>query len=208
MKGFVPRGWALEFAKRGDLDEDEREDAVMVLRMRDPHNVLTNEGFGVEAFNTNPRMLVVVFATGDGYRLMLQDGVLIPRADSPTMDDYLDGEAALGIRRGAFTVTLHAWASMGTWSASDITFTFSYQDDCFGLIGYDSQHLHRGSGALTNISINYVTRQATIATGNIGVDEMQQSRQIVPGLPRRCLSEVGDGFAFDPELRSAMGQGD
>src|SRR5690554_4453847 len=56
-EAFVPPGWRLERLARGRLDDDGREDALLVLRMDDPVNVVDGAGPGPGRFDTNPRML-------------------------------------------------------------------------------------------------------------------------------------------------------
>lgn len=199
--GFVPAGWSLERQARGDLDADGQADLLMVMRQGDAANVLHNDGLGVETFDTNPRLLAVAFAAAGCYRLALQDHALIPLPDSPVMDDYLDGADSIGIARGGFFVTLHQWASAGSWSTSNTRFSFRYQQGCFRLIGYDDDWTHRGSGETVNTSVNFLTRKARIDTGSIENDTVETRWEtLAPGKPP-CLAEVGNGFEFDPGLR-------
>jgi hypothetical protein len=194
---FVPGGWTLEFERRGDLNGDGRADLLLVLKMADPRNVLDNAGFGPDRFDTNPRMLAVAFAEGDGYRLALRDHALIPRPDAPNMEDYLDGGEP-AIARGAFSVNLHQFSSAGSWNTSETTFLFRYRQDCFQLIGYDMRGLHRGSGEVDEISVNYLTGKAKLRTGSIEDSALRTQWRQLPRQPLRCLQQVGDGLAFDP----------
>lgn len=117
VAGFVPAGWRLEHAARGRLDADHRDDALLVLRMAHPGNLLPNEGFGPDLFDTNPRMLVAVFAEEGGYRRAMVDHALVPRPDMPVFDDYLEDDPAAAIRihgNRSVSVRLHSWASAGT----------------------------------------------------------------------------------------------
>lgn len=199
VDAFVPKGWNIEQQSRGDLNKDGRDDAVLVLRMLDKTNVVKNDGLGPDEFDTNPRMLAVLFADATGYRLAVEDHALIPRPDNPVMDDYLGGGDAVQVRRGGFSVTLHAWASAGSWSTSNTTFTFRHQDGCFRLIGYDHGGLHRGSGETNSISINYSTRKAVLETGSMESDVPLTSKTVtMPRGPLPCLQDVGNGFEFDP----------
>lgn len=202
---FVPKGWRIEFQPKGDLDKDGRDDVVLVLRMDEPANIVVNEGLGASEFDTNPRLLAVLLAQGAGYRLAVQDHALIPRPDNPVMDDYLNGDDAVTVRRGAFTVQLHSWASAGSWYTGSTTFTFRQQDGCFRLIGYDSSGLHRGSGQTSNISMNLATGKAVFETGSMESD-VPESRKVQPLARRKwpCLEQIGNGFEYDPGVKSPL----
>lgn len=202
-KAFVPKGWVLEYQKSGDLNRDKREDLLFVLKMRRKANVVKNEGLGVPEFDTNPRILGAAFAEGKTYRLVLQDHGLIPRPDSPTMDDYLQDDNAVAVRRGAFSVSLLSWSSAGSWSTGTSTFTFRYQDGCFRLIGYDNDYLHRGSGETLKTSINFVAGKAEFERGSIEDDGTGETRRrTIAKQALRCLQDIGNGFEFDPGVRS------
>lgn len=197
-EGFVPKGWRLEYSQRGDLNTDGRDDLLMVLRMHEPKNVVHNEGLGQDQFDTNPRILAAAFASDTGYRLQMQNHTLIPRPDSPVMDDYLEGPEALKIARGAFSVTLFSFASAGSWSTGHSAYTFRHQDGCFRLIGYDDDNTQRNSGETTNTSVNFLTRKAIVTTGSIETDKTKAKTHKLAKKPLLCLDEVGDGFEFDP----------
>lgn len=203
---FVPGGWRAEQQSEGDLNKDGRDDVVLVLRMDDPANIVENEGLGPEEFDTNPRLLAVLFADGMGYRLALQDHALIPRPDNPVMDDYLGGGDAVSVRRGAFTVGLRSWASAGTWYTSNITFTFRHQNGCFRLIGHDSSWLHRASGETGSTSLNFAAGKGTFEEGSMESDAPTRSKTLaIPRGERPCLEQVGNGFDYDPGVKSPFG---
>jgi hypothetical protein len=200
---FVPKGWRVEHQPKGDLNKDGRDDVVLVLRMDDPANIVENEGLGASEFDTNPRLLAVLFAEGTGYRLAVQDHALIPRPDSPVMDDYLDGDDAVTVRRGAFTVRLHSWASAGSWYTGNTTFTFRHQDGCFRLIGHDNSWMHRASGETASTSLNFVAGKGVFEEGTMESDAPTRSKTLA--LPRGdmpCLERIGNGFDYDPGVKS------
>lgn len=195
----VPSSWTLESRDDGDLDGDGRADRVLVLRMADPRNVLANDGLGPPRFDSNPRMLVVALAgPGDRWRIAVQDHGLIPRPWSPTQDDYLDGPDAVAITaRGTLKVSLHQWASAGSWSAGRRTYTFRHEGDCFRLIGFDDTTRDRASGDEVAHSVNYATRRVHTTTTS-GEDGATQERWETFAPPRICLQDVGDGLEFRP----------
>jgi len=203
-QAFVPEGWTIELQQAGDLNKDARDDMVLVLRMQDPANVVRNEGLGASEFDTNPRLLAVLFAeAAGGYRRVLQDHALIPRPDNPVMDDYLDGDDAVLVRRGAFTVRLHSWASAGTWYTSSTTFTFRHQDGCFRLIGHDSSWMHRGSGETGSTSLDFAAGKGVFEEGTMESDVPTRTKAVaIPRGVLPCLQDIGNGFEFDPGVKS------
>jgi hypothetical protein len=205
-EGFVPPQWRIEHRVEGRLDDDPAADLLLLLRMDEPANVIEHEGMGTSPFDSNPRMLVIAFADGQGgYRRELVDHQLIPRAESPLLDDVLrdDAPAMIQIRGNrSFAITLHSFASAGSWSSGDRQFTFRHQDGCFRLIGFDDTQVHRGSGEITRTSINYLTGGAWRSTGSIEDDaEPPKQWQTLPPSRRLvCIEQIGDGFVFDPAL--------
>lgn len=197
---FVPEGWKLERSIDGDLNADGREDLLLLLRMTDPANVVTAQE-SMPTVDTNPRMLAAFFAEpAGGYRLEMQNHTLIPRAESFFFDDFLGSPDAISVRRGTLRVTLHLWASAGSWTTSRTAFTFRYQEACFRLIGYDYDEIHRGNGETSGLSVNYLTRRFKRTRGNIEVDTTEESWARLKKQPLRCLSRVGNGLEFDPGI--------
>ncbi len=204
-EAFVPAGWRLEHRARGRLNDDGREDAVLVLRMDRPDNVVDNTGMGLARFDTNPRMLVALLAEADGrWRRLMVDTTLVPRPESPVMDDALADDASAAVTilpNRTWSVALHSWASAGTWSTRELTFTFRLEGGCMRLIGFDEMHLHRGSGGIITTSVNYLSGRAWRQPGSIEEDAPgpRQPTRLV-SKARVCIADVGDGFAFTPDL--------
>jgi hypothetical protein len=70
--GFVPGGWRLEQAHKGELDGDGRRDMLLVLRMHDPANVIVRDGFLDAGLYRFDRLLVIgVGQRARGYRRVL-----------------------------------------------------------------------------------------------------------------------------------------
>lgn len=205
-EGFVPSQWRIEHRIEGRLDGDSTRDLLLVLRMDDPANVIEHNGMGLSPLDSNPRMLVIALADGEGgFRRELVDRQLVPRAESPLLDDVLRDDAASMIEirdNRAFAISLHSFASAGSWSSGDRQFTFRHQDGCFRLIGFDDTQVHRGSGEITQTSINYLTGRAWRSIGSIEDDaEPPKQWQTLPPSRRLvCIEQIGNGLAFDPGL--------
>lgn len=200
VHAFVPAGWRIESRLDGRVDDDTHADVVLLLRADDARDVIGNEGLGIARLDTNPRMLVVLRAyPPSGYRLLAQDGRLIPRNENPVMSDPLE-DGGLSLAKRVLKVTLASFASAGSWSMGTTAFAFRHQDGCMRLIGYDARSVHRGSGAVEETSVNLLTGRAILREGSVESDASRERRTSTTRRGVVCLQDVGDGFAFDPEV--------
>lgn len=195
--GFVPPGWRLESAVAGDLNGDGRPDAVLVLRDNDPKKFIDTGRASQPKFDTNPRILAVVFASDKGgYALALENHSFIARTTDPFQQDPLDPDGIqagdVAIKNGTLRITLgYFGGNMGR-----LTYTFRFQNGRFALIGYDRVDVTRNSGVMSDISINYSTQQMVRKTGHISEDTNKTTRRKLPRKPLLTLEQVGDGLAF------------
>jgi hypothetical protein len=200
--GFTPRGWALDGQRSTDLNGDGRADLVLVIHGKDPKLVIRNEGLGVGEMDTNPRVLVVAFATPQGgYRRVLANGTLITRRTQPNIDDVWDADSGLTVGKGVFRVRLNLFANAGGWEAGPTQYTFRWQNGRFEMIGYDSTTIHRGTGEVDEVSINYSTGKVKLTKGNIEHDRETVRHDTLKDRRLRSIDEIGDGLAFDPGYR-------
>lgn len=196
--GFAPKGWPVEQEVKGDLNGDGIDDLVLVLRNTDPRNVITHDGMGQNPFNSNPRILVVAFgAPAGGYSLAAENHDLIPRPESPTLEDPL-GEGELTIAKGVLKLKLHFFASAGGWTMYNSTFSLRWQNGRFELIGFDRFLMQRNTGDVEDLSVNFTTRKAKLVKENGETESKSTSWIKVSSLKVLGLNEIGDGLAFDP----------
>lgn len=199
-EGFAPSGWRVETMASGDLNGDGAADLAFVLRMQDPANILVHDGFGNNPFDTNPRILAVAFAAAGrtGYRLAVENRVLISRRTNPSQEDHF-GDFSDGIRAagGTLRVSLHRFMNAGGWDAGPMHFTFRWQDNALRLIGYDYANVQRNSGCHTSLSINYLTRRVRTSLGRNDSDAEQVRWTRLPARPLLTIDGVGDGLEFD-----------
>jgi hypothetical protein len=78
-------------------------------------------------------------------------------------------------------------------------FTFRWQDGALRLIGYDYSDVGRNTGETVDVSINFLTHRARIATGNIERDDEDVRWTQIDRRPLLEIGEIGDGLAFDPQ---------
>lgn len=197
LEAFVPPGWRLEAAVKGDLSGDGRPDAVLVLRDNDMKKFIETGRESMPRFDTNPRILAVVFA-GDkgGFRLALENHTLIGRTTHSWQQAPLDPngiqEGAVAIKNGTLRITLgYFGGNMGR-----MTYTFRFQNGRFEMIGYDRIDVIRNSGVMSSVSINYSTQQMVRKKGHISHDKEKVTRTKLPRKPLLTLEQVGGGVAF------------
>lgn len=205
VAGLVPEGWRVEHRIDGRVDDDARDDVVLLLRMDDPANVLDNTGgWGTQRFDTNPRMLVIAVAGADGrWNRVVADHALIPRQESTVEDDYLadDASASVTLKQRVLRVSLHMFMSAGGWNAGSTTYAFRLEGDCFRLIGFDTRDTHRGSGETNDLSVDLLRGRAWRRTGSIEDDAPgpQRPAQVTATAPV-CIEAVGNGFEYAPPV--------
>jgi hypothetical protein len=195
-EGFAPKGWRIEALAEGDLDGDARADLALVLRSRDPANILREESCEKE-FDTNPRMLAILLAKpGGAYRLAVEDHALIPRRDNACQ---VDPFSAVAIERGMVRIAFERMMSAGGWDAGMTTFKWRWRDGALRLAGFDYSNVRRNTGEMSLLSINYLTGRVKITTGNIESDREKVRWTTLRSRRAPTIGEVGDGLAFDPE---------
>lgn len=198
-EGFLPSGWRIEEQLSGDLNGDQRDDLVLVLRQQDPRNIVEHDGFGISPLDSNPRMLAIAFAgPAGGYTLAAQNHTLITRHEAPNLSDVFEDGPGVSIVRGTLRTTLYFFSNAGSWSTGSASFTFRWQDGAFALIGYDNSSLMRNSGHTESLSINYATRRVRHTEGSIDSDEDSVRWETLTSPRRWTLETVGDGSAFQP----------
>lgn len=175
--GLVPRGWTIVGRESGDLNGDGRPDAVLLMRMRDPANVITIPWAGsTERFDTNPHLLAIAFGEAGGrYRLAASNRGLFLRPSRPYTGDGPPGEDSIAIERGALLVSFE-------FLRGGASYRFRWQSGAFRLIGYEGRGV--SGGCIETVSINYLTRRARVTGGLISSDRTRVAhRRLVGGNP-------------------------
>jgi len=170
LSEIIPHNWKVLAVEYGDLNKDGIKDVVFVIQDFNPQNVKTNEGLGIDSIDLNPRILGIYFGTKKGiYRQQLISNQFIILRDSPVMDEPFDGIVISD--EGVLCINFHFWFSAGSWTMSNHTYKFRYQNKVFALIGYESEEIHRASGDTKAYSINFLSKKIKINTGNISGEE-------------------------------------
>ncbi len=195
---FIPKGWKQVQLAQGDLNRDGKPDFAMVMRMDSAANRIASSWAPEDRYDTNPWMLIAAFRDGAGYTLALSDHQLIPRHENPNADEEFD---EIKVANGNLKVVMHLFMSAGGWEMGGTAYTFRWQDGGFKLIGFDRDEVHRGSGAMTEVSINYLTGRKLLKTGTIESDDHKTQELRIESRPLIDLTAIGDGLMFDPDER-------
>ncbi|MBJ9984548.1 hypothetical protein IAE19_03725 [Acinetobacter sp. S40] len=157
-QSFIPKNWKIIETGKGDLNQDGMEDLALVIEENNPEKIISNDRLGSPELNTNPRALLVLFRTAQGYQL-ISKSLQLPSendADSPCLADPLE-DGGIMISKGILKINLHYWLSCGSWYVTNNNFSFRYQNGKFKLIGFDQNSFHRASGEESGVSINFLT---------------------------------------------------
>lgn len=176
---FVPQGWAVLETASGDLNRDGKIDAALIIQQNNPNNIKSHDGLGSDRLNLNPRKLLVLFQTAQGYQLITENDSLPTENDeqSPCLADPME-DGGINIHKGILKINLHYWLSCGSWYVTNNSFSFRYQNNAMRLIGFDQSEFHRASGDQSSRSINFSTGKVKTTTGENEFAESTQPVQV------------------------------
>lgn len=171
IKDFVPKNWKIIDRAFGKINKDATEDVVLILKA-DYAEFLNNnkEGLGVDIFDTNPRMLLILFKQRNNYKLATKSTKFIISSEYPTMSEpFVD----VSIKNRVIKFDFEHWQSAGGWGAWNNTYKYRLQNGKFSLIGADHYYYKRNSGETELRSYNFLTKRMKIVTGNYADDSIK-----------------------------------
>lgn len=167
INDFVPKDWETVGKAQGDLNGDKIEDSALVIKANLSKFLNKNDGLGSNPFDTNPRILVILFQDQDGYRIAKQSNTFIVAPDSPTQ---LEPFQELRIKNGVLELRFELFSSAGSWSMTSSSYRFKFLNGEFVLIGADKTDSMRNSGEMESRSYNFLTSRLKVSTGNFSSD--------------------------------------
>ena len=170
---FVPRNWETVSKVSGDLNGDNSADYVLVVKANDSKFLNKNDGLGSDTFDTNPRVLIILFKDENGYKLAKQSNTFIVAPESPVMEEPFQGAA---IKNAILQLDFEIFYSAGSWSMSQYSYKFKFLSGEFALIGADRIESMRNTGEMQTQSYNFLTNKLKVTTGNFTEDKPEKVR--------------------------------
>ena len=187
VESLVPAGWIIEQRHQADFNRDGRADVLLLIRQAETHDVAPRRILLVALGTTRPA----------GYALFETNARLIPSDSSGQFDDPM-ANGQITVRPGSFDVKLSMMSSVGSYLAATMRYRFRFERGCFRLIGFDRYETQRATLDTHDLSVNFLTGGVASTTGNAESNRKQTQRSLLASNPRRCLSDVPNGWTFDP----------
>jgi len=193
---FIPAGWKILGEAKGDLNGDKIADVAVVLQGTNPKFISKNDSLGTETFDTNARLLIVLFGGKDCYKLIEQSKTAVASSDSPTMEEPFD---SVEIKNGVLQLEQHIFMSAGGWTTSRHTYKFRYQNAGFAVIGADIVSVQRNTGEMEDRSYNFLTRKVKIGKGSIENDKTKNTTRNLKSAKMQTLKSFPKAFEWEVE---------
>ncbi len=165
VEDFVPKNWKIIGKAIGDLNGDKIADSAIVVKGSDAKFLNKNDGLGNPEYDTNPRMLIVLFknAVENRYEIAEQSNSFVIIPDLPTMTEPFK---SVKIKNGVLQLDFEQWYSAGSWGTTDASYKFKRLNGEFVLIGADKTESMRNTGETETRSYNFLTNRMSVTTGN------------------------------------------
>jgi hypothetical protein len=197
IEDFVPKDWKIVAKALGDLNADSSPDCALVIKANDAKFLNKNDGLGVDVYDTNPRVLIILFKDKEGYKIAGQSNTFIKTPDSPTMSEPFQ---TVKIRNGILQMDFEQWYSAGSWAASQYLYKFKFLNKKFVLIGADKTESMRNSGSTETRSYNFLTNKVKITIGNFATDDKKRVRWKTYKLKKlKTLDTFKEPFSWEIE---------
>ncbi|KDM90060.1 hypothetical protein [Photobacterium galatheae] len=157
---LVPAGYVVVNQMQGDLNKDNQDDFVLLIKGTDKSYIIQDEYRG--ALDRNRRGIIIARKNNDQYELMLKN-LHCFSSENEDGGVYFPPEMNISINKGnLYFHYMHG--RYGHW-----TYTFRSQNSDFELIGFDSS-VNRGPIVERAVSVNFMTRKMLVKE-NMNRDE-------------------------------------
>lgn len=169
IEDFVPKNWKIVEKALGDLNGDKAVDCALVLKGNDAKFLNKNDSLGENVFDTNPRILIILFkdTVKNRYELIEQSNTFVFVPFSPALSEPFQ---SVKIKNGVLQLDFELWQSAGSWATSQASYKFKYINQEFALIGADKTDSMRNSGDTETRSYNFLTNKMSVTKGNFTED--------------------------------------
>ena len=151
VEDFIPEGYVLYEKVFGDLNKDNQDDCILIIKGTNQENVVVNR-FD-ERVDRNRRGIIILFKTKIGYQ-KITENLSCFSSENEDGGVYYAPELSFEIKRGNLEIH-YAHGRYGFWK-----YTFRFQDSKCKLIGYDGTN--GGVVIRSETSINFLTKKKLI----------------------------------------------
>lgn len=163
----IPNGYVLFEKIFGDLNKDELEDCVLIIKDTDKSKII-NHQYNRE-LDRNRRGIIILFKDNNGYTLASKNYHLFS-SENEEGGVYFPPELSIEIIKNNLRIN-YSHGRYGYWY-----YTFRFNQNDFELIGYDSSS-HTGPRVDSQLSINFLTnKKLELHNTNLNYDENQEDK--------------------------------
>uniref|UniRef100_UPI00404922C7 hypothetical protein n=2 Tax=Gelidibacter sp. TaxID=2018083 RepID=UPI00404922C7 len=152
VEDFIPKGYILYDTIFGDLNKDNLEDCILIIKGTKKENIVESRFEAI--VDRNRRGIIILFKNENGYQKTTEN-VDCFSSENEDGGVYFAPELYFEIKRGNLIIH-YSHGRYGFWS-----YTFRYQESEFKLIGYDSSN-NFGPIINSETSINFLTKKKLV----------------------------------------------
>ena len=149
LTDFIPKGYVVFEKINGDLNKDNIEDCVLVIKGTDKKNIVSDKYRG--QLDRNRRGIIILFNKNDHYELVVKNYDCFS-SENEDGGVYFAPELSINIKKGNLYAH-YGHGRYGYWK-----YTFRYYNSDFVLIGYDQSDA-RGPLIESETSINFLSKK-------------------------------------------------
>ncbi len=203
IENIVPHNWyIIDSTTLGDLNNDGINDLVIVIKKKDPKNVLTNSEIGNDSIDINPRILAIYFKNKNScLKKQLQNNNFIYVNRNPTIEEPFQGISIAP--EGGLQIDFQLFYNAGSWYTYNESYFFKYKNDSFELIKYSKLAVNRATMESEEEKVNFLKGETTYTTETFKEEDKDKEYPIVKStrttfVPEKLqlLKEVKTPFLF------------